>query len=133
MSKVLTPLRLEAVDGDTWIVAEPYRCVSDILGPIDIPAGETTDLNSTPRIGWNILPPTEYFHSALPHDFLYKHGAIAGVKISRADADAVHAEFLVFDNAPVWKRRAFGVALRSFGWIAWNKYRRADAKKAAAA
>lgn len=133
MSKVLTPLRVEPIDGDRWTVVEPYRCVSDHLGLIEVPAGFVTDFNSVPRVFWNILAPTEYFHSAIPHDLLYQRGALAGVKVDRAAADAVHAEFLVFDQAPDWKRRTFGLALRSWGWIAWNRYRRADATKAAAA
>jgi hypothetical protein len=149
MSKVLTPIVVQPIDGRRWLVKEEYRCVSNRLGLIVIPVGFVTDFNSDPQALWNLLPPTDYPEAALPHDLLYQRGALNGVKVSREDADSVHQEFVAWagsDNdpastdpvsprqpAPKWKRDAYHGGLRWFGWIAWNRYRRADAKKAAAA
>jgi hypothetical protein len=141
VSKVLTPCDVRAIDGDRWLLLAPYRCVSDRLGVIEIEPGFITDFNSTPKIFWNILPPTEFLEASLPHDFLYNRGELAGVKVSREDADAVHQEFVAWAGgsddpaakladdprqpAPAWKRTAFHSGLRLFGWVAWNRYRRA--------
>lgn len=147
MSKVLTPCDVRAIDGDRWLLLAPYRCVSNRLGLIEIPAGFITDFNSTPQIFWNILPPTEFLEAALPHDFLYQRGALNGVKVSRDDADSVHQEFVAWAGgsddpaaqladhprqpAPRWKRDVFHRGLRLFGWTAWGKYRQTDAVRAA--
>lgn len=141
MSAVLTPLDLRYLQGDKWLVLSEYRCVSDVLGLIVIPAGFITDFNSVPRVLTNILPREEYGEAALPHDYLYQYGGINGKTISRGDADQVHREFVVWagvrecapdgtltrvGDTPAWKVHAFYYGLRSCGWWTWRRYRQAD-------
>lgn len=141
MSAVLTPLDLRYLQGEKWLVRSEYRSVSDILGLMVIPAGFITDFNSVPRVLTNILPREEYGEAALPHDYLYQHGGINGKPITRADADLVHREFVVWagvrvcdadgnvtriGETPRWKVDAFYYGLRFFGWWTWRLYRQRD-------
>lgn len=123
MSQVLTPIALEYLDGTHWKLLLSYACVSDQLGRLDLPAGFLTDFNSVPRPLWAIFPPAQYAEAALPHDYLYRAGTHAGHPITRAQADAVHREFLVWRRAPGWKVRLMYAALRLGGWRAWRRYR----------
>jgi hypothetical protein len=147
-TRVLTPLILRAIDGDRWIVEQEFRVMTARLGLIVVEAGRPTDLNSTPRLFWNVLPPSEYAEAAAAHDKLYQDGRLNGVVISRADADEVHRELVAWAGgpddpasrlaeprqpAPAWKRDVFHRGLRWFGGLTWAKYRRADRPRAATA
>lgn len=133
MTRVLTPLDVRYIDGENWLVMQPFSVYTARLGRIDVPAGRLTDFNSVPKPLWNILPPTECGEAAVVHDELYRRGEIVGVRISRADADEVHRELVAWvgsaddpsDRSPVrlWKRRAFDRGLRLFGWVTWRRYR----------
>jgi hypothetical protein len=142
VTAVLTSLDLRYLQGEKWLVISEYRCVSDRLGLIVIPAGFITDFNSVPRVLTNLLPREEYGEAALPHDYLYQHGGINGKPVSRGDADRVHREFVVWagvrvcapdgtltrvGETPRWKVDAFYYGLRSAGWWTWRDYRRHDA------
>jgi len=148
-TRVLTRIRVECLDGDRWRLLEPFVVVTDRLGRIEVPAGFITDFNSTPRLLWNILPPTECGEASVPHDLLYQRGAVNGRAITRADADAVHAELIAWigsaddpathdpDVPPrrplsAWRRQAYRLGLRIGGGVAWSKYRRAAAERVAA-
>jgi hypothetical protein len=126
MTRVLTPLDLQYVDGKTWLFIAPFAVDSDEAGRIVVDAGESTDFNSTPRIVWNILPPEEYGEAGALHDHLYRLGMLRGQPIDRGVADRVHREFLRFRKAPAWKVNAMYWGLRAFGWKVWNAYRAAD-------
>ena len=150
MTRVLTRIRVECLDGDRWRLLEPFVVVTDRLGRIDVPAGFITDFNSTPRLLWNILPPTECGEASVPHDLLYREGVLNGRAITLEDADAVHAELVAWigsaddpatHDPDVPPRRPLS-ALRQFcyhrglrlgGWVAWNKYRAGDRARVAAA
>lgn len=140
MTAVLTPLCLTYIDGDDWLVKGEYRCHSDVVGDIRIDDGTYTDFNSVPRILTNLLPREEYGEAALPHDVAYKTGRLAGRILTRAEADRVHREFVIWagvrrwvhgelvrvGETPRWKVHAFYWGLRAFGWTVWNAYRRAE-------
>jgi hypothetical protein len=149
-TRVLTRIRVECVDGDRWRVLEPFVVVTQRLGRIEVPAGFITDFNSTPRLLWNVLPPTECAEASVPHDLLYQRGELADVKVSQQDADAVHAELVAWIGSaddpathdpdvpprqPVaaWRRRAYAWGLWIGGGVAWAKYRRQAATARTAA
>jgi hypothetical protein len=146
MSRVLTPIDLRYLDGERWLLQSEYRCLSNVLGLIVIPAGFVTDFNSVPRVLTNILPREQYGEAALPHDLLYQRGRLNGVEVTRAQADLVHREFVEFcgvrqwqrdglvrvGETPKWKVDAFYYGLRLGGWLAWRNYRKLDAGASAA-
>ena len=43
---------------------------------ITVPAGFTTDLCSTPRFGWFLIPPTLGRWAGVVHDYLYRSGEL---------------------------------------------------------
>lgn len=130
MSIVKNRLKLEYIDGDNWLLLEPFRAYSDVAhGWIEVPQHFITDFNSQPRLLWNILPPTEYGEAAALHDLLYRTGKWNGVAIDRAFADRVHREFVRWKGAPAWKVDAYYYGLRLGGWLVWRKYRTAEAER----
>jgi hypothetical protein len=126
VTRVLTPIDVEYVDGRRWTLLTSFACETDALGRIDIPAGFVTDFASIPRVLWAILPPERHAVASLPHDWLYQHGALHGQAITRGQADALFDELLRFDQAGAWERRALVAGVRLGGWHAWNQYRKAD-------
>lgn len=141
MTAVLTPLDLRYLQGEKWLLRSDFRCVSDTLGTIVIPAPFVTDFNSVPQLLTNILPRDEYGEAALGHDYLYQHGGVNGKAISRGDADRFHREFVKWagvreclpdgtvqrvSDAPRWKVAAFYYGLRLGGWVVWRRYRALD-------
>ena len=114
-----TPLRLEAIDDERWIVCEPLIYDSALVGRIVVPQGYVTDLDSTPRylpMAYAVLKGTGK-PAACVHDLLYQvHradpytiGLVGGgwyereVPVSRKVADAVYAEALDALGVPGWK------------------------------
>jgi len=70
VSKFLTPLWLEHVDGNVFIVCAPFRYESDLLrGILIVPTGTMTDLASIPRVFRGLLPKSgRYNPAATLHD-----------------------------------------------------------------
>jgi uncharacterized protein DUF1353 len=147
VSSVLTPLNVRYLNGDRWWLIDEYRCVSDTLGLIVIRAGSISDFNSVPRILTNILPREDYGEAAWPHDFLYEQGMLNGTPITRAQADMVHREFVIWagvrtcapdgtvsrvGDTPAWKVWAMYRGLRLGGWKPWDEYRARDTQAGAA-
>lgn len=127
MSLVPVEPCLQYIDGDTWLLKEPFTAWSDIAkGWIDVEVGFVTDFNSVPRILTNILPREEYGEAAILHDLLYQRGTYNGQPIDRLFADSVHREFVVWKGAPRWKAWAMFHGLRLGGWKPWNAYRAKD-------
>lgn len=74
MSAFLSPLWLEDVDGDTFIVCAPFRYQSDLLkGIVVVPTGTETDLASVPRMLWMFTPKSgKWNRAATLHDAGYR-------------------------------------------------------------
>ena len=85
-SEFLTPLWLEHVDGERWIVAADFRYYSEMFhGIFVVKAGTETDLASIPWIFRRILPKSgKYNPAAVLHDTGY-HG-----KLMTADGQRVN-------------------------------------------
>ena len=91
---------------------------------IIIPAGFWTDLASIPQIFQNILPVLDrHLRAAVLHDFMYYAQRLNGKKITRAKADKIFLEAMKTCGVGWLKRWTIYSAVRSGGWVAWNKYK----------
>lgn len=111
-------------DGNTTVlrITHAHEVETKTHGKFTIPEGTLTDGASIPRMFWPVLGPQgRYFHAAVLHDYLYSK---ANTKIDRATADAIFEEVMEIDGVPGWQRFTIVVAVRAFGWRAWNKNRR---------
>jgi hypothetical protein len=98
---------LEYVGHKYWTVAQElhYRGNTD---EFTIPAGFHTDLASTPRIVWPVLPPFgAYMPAALVHDQLCRDPAV-----SLKDADGVFRRVLRETGVPRWQRALLYAGVR---------------------
>lgn len=87
---------------------------------VTVPVGTTTDFASTPRAVWIILPPDgEYTQAAVLHDFLYKTQ-----QYTRAKSDYIFFEAMSVLGVPWLQRRIMWLAVRSWGWIPWNRHKK---------
>ncbi len=114
VSKFLSALRMEYVDGDTgqWLLLEPLVYRSDIAKrDITVPAGFPTDLASTPRIPllYELFGNVAH-RAAVVHDYLYTSG-----RESRAMADAVMREACAATGVPWWRRWGMWAGVRLGG------------------
>ena len=127
MSSFLDPLRIEAVEGSDrqFKILEPFRYWIDELhkGPvITVTEGFITDFASVPRILWAIFPPYgRYGKSAVVHDWLYKTGMY-----DKKRCDEIFLEAMEVRGVSWITRNTLYYAVRVFGFIAWNKHRKAD-------
>lgn len=114
-----TPLQIEVMPG-----GRHYKLIVDMIvfshriGVTVVPAGFVTDMASVPRGFWNLFPPTgPYAKAAVYHDYLYQLGSV-----SRADADLEFVEGMRALGVFWFTRMAMWLALRLFGWKAWEEY-----------
>lgn len=111
----------ELLGGDYFRLAESFRYY---LGErytnqwVFLQAGMLSDLTSTPRLVWSLLPPSgKYGPAALVHDKLCNTLTITQdgqpVKITRKRADQILGEAMEVLGVPYWKRVLIssGVAL----------------------
>lgn len=83
---------------------------------VEVPKGFVTDLASTPKFLWPILPPTKrYTHAAIVHDYHYWTQTI-----SRTDADDIFKIAMGELDVPGWTSFAIYQAVSKFGDKAWN-------------
>jgi len=125
-----------------WLVTEDWYC--NCLGEsftYIIPAGFIFDGASIPRLFWNILSPSGYlFMAGLVHDFVYKYGFLytytalenfdGGEKTvikewyTQKESDQKFEELAdrICVGAHLFTRASY-IALRAFGYVAWNDHR----------
>lgn len=116
MAQFLDPLDVEEIDDINFrIINHPFRYQSDIYGGIiTVPVGFETDFAST----WS----HKYAKKAgAVHDWLY-----FSALISKSDADDILREAMLTDNQGAFRAYSYWFAVRTFGWIAWNKHRAAN-------
>ncbi len=90
-----------------------------IHGPIYVPIhkGRVTDLTSTPRILWRVIPPTgKYNRAVVVHDHLYKSGAC-----SRLAADFIFLLAMLDLGVPRWKAVVMFGGVRLFAFRAYRR------------
>jgi Protein of unknown function (DUF1353) len=116
-TSIMARLVIELSDNGRYgVLLFPYFYDSPEISLV-VPEGFSTDFHSVPRGLWNFLPPWEYPEAAIVHDYLYRHPEIT----SRALADRTHRKVMIENGAPAWKAWAAWLALRAFGWAAWNE------------
>ena len=105
--------RVETWDGRTFRLIDSIVYTAENKEVITIPAGSTSDGASTPRAGWNVLPPFgDYWRAAFLHDFLYRDTdkpkvecdnllleAMASLNVFRLERDFIYQGVVNFGQA----------------------------------
>jgi len=114
MSSFTTPADLRMLGNEQWELLSAFefhvgQYPSDDV--ITVPVGFVTDLASTPRILWSVLPPFgEYAKASIVHDYLYQQ-AIG----SKRYADDVFMEAMTVLGVAKWRRAVMYWGVRWFG------------------
>jgi hypothetical protein len=118
------PLRVEWIDGETWLLLSPFAYAPKDGAPFYVQQGFVTDFASIPTRtlrGW--LPPTgPYGPAAVIHDYLYQFP----VELSRGDCDRIFNEAMKDLKVPGFTRRLVYAGVRAGGWATWRKYRKVE-------
>jgi hypothetical protein len=100
----------------------------DAITYIEVPAGFTYDLASVPRLLWVLVSPWDIALEALFHDLFYRQQ-----QVKRSVADATLKSMMEDRGVPFHIRWAVYLAVRVFGFKAWNEYTRLNAAAVAVA
>jgi len=90
------------------------------------------DWASIPWVFRPLLPPagagahTAYGVAALFHDYLYQHRLIAGAAVSRAEADAIFLEIMLYTGVRPLVAHTMYRAVRLGGWVRWGARKQGD-------
>lgn len=113
-------------DGRNFTVDEDFRFITTSGLRIVVPKGFVTDLASTPRPIWFLLPPCGcYTDAAIVHDFCYRNkGVVSPIfhTLSRRESDSVLLQGMRDRNTPSWQIFTIYWAVRLFGWIPWRRH-----------
>lgn len=119
MSSFTTPLIMEMLPKRNFRVAEPFRYrvgSKESEDIITVEKGFETDLASTPRFLWWIVPPHgTYGKAGVVHDYLYRNGLR-----TRKEADDIFYEAMQVLGVPFWKRKLMYFAVRIFGSFSYK-------------
>jgi hypothetical protein len=121
-----TALRLEKIGPHDWRLLEPLIFESRLLrGALVMPAGAETDLASTPRFVWALLPKSgAWDYACALHDGGYRGTLQTAdgqrVRLIRRLADDVMREAMEATAVPAWARRLMYRAVRWFGGSAYQ-------------
>jgi len=86
---------------------------------VEVPKGFKYDMASIPSwLLWMFPPLGRHQRAALYHDYLYQ-----AQYTTRATADSVFREILEYDHVDKWRIRILYLAVRAFGWIAWEQHK----------
>jgi hypothetical protein len=135
VKRFLAPLRVEFVDGKTWVVMDTFEFrLGSLQGAefVRIGKGFETDFASIPRGLWNLWPPAggKYTPAALVHDCVYKTGFVSvddgSVRhVTRAEADDIFKDAMEVAGVGWLSRHLIYRGVRLGGRGAWNKHRKA--------
>lgn len=110
---------IEEYDERRFITRAPLTYVTDEGIDITVPSNFITDGASIPKICWSLIgsPFTgKYKRAALVHDWLYYT-----FETTRIYADKIFLEIMEERDVPFLKRHAMYRAVRTAGWIPWNR------------
>jgi len=90
---------------------------------IIVPEGFKYDKASVPRAVWWYIPrdDAQIEQAAKFHDWLYENQKIEGEWMTRKEADQIFLKILKSEGMRWSKRRMVYLAVRSGGWIGFNK------------
>lgn len=118
MSKFLTSLVVEDIEGSSWKLKEPLLYHSSLLSKtIEIPIGFISDFASVPRlpVAW-LLAGGIANNSATVHDFIYRTKPHI---CNRRKADLVFLEAMKVEKISLWRREMMYLAVRACGFRSW--------------
>lgn len=125
-----TKFRLDYVNGRLWDVAGIFGWQYRDGIIVNVPDMFRHDFNSSPRILWRVIPPTEFGEAGTQHDWMYRNcgeldvifadGSTGRVKWTRAECDERYREILQDTEAPKWKENIMYTGVRVGGWKAWR-------------
>lgn len=108
--------------GQHWQVLNPFIFTVD-GAEYTVPVEFWTDFASIPRIVWNIIDPYALGYGPVPHDF----GYFTGIG-TQEYWDRVFLTCMEKDKIPTWKRQSAYLAVRNFGGVVYNRYRKENAQ-----
>jgi hypothetical protein len=115
-----------------WQLAADWKFTIDGV-PYVIPAGFTFDGASIPKFLWTYLSPTGVLlMPGLIHDWVYKYKSLKRAdnrptpELNQKECDALFCDLAIAINGFKFINKAAYLALRAFGWMAWNKHRKND-------
>lgn len=99
-----------------WKLVEDFS-VNTSIGIITVPKDFVTNLASTPRFLWAILPPFgKYTEASVVHDYLYFKK-----ELPRKVCDMLFYELMIIKDTYKWKAKTMYWAVRIFGWLPYNR------------
>jgi hypothetical protein len=102
---------------DEWVVFDPLIGLRGNGDKIIVPRGYVTDLASIPRLLRGAFNVNGLLRApAVTHDWLY-----SSQRYSRAESDAIFLDAMEARGIGRATRYSAYAAVRSFGWIRWNK------------
>jgi len=104
-----------------FITEEPFVVEHPEIGCLTIPIGFSFDGNSLPRLAWVISVPSDYLESGCVHDYLYRNGAVLGIR--RRTVDKVYRDFLDYQGMNKVRRWTRWLGVRAFGWGPYKEVR----------
>jgi hypothetical protein len=100
-----------------WVVDQPLIALRPSGEQITVPRGYITDLASIPRVFRAVFNVNGLLRApAVLHDWLY-----SSQRYTRAQSDAIFLEAMESRGIGRAERYAVYAAVRSFGWVYWNK------------
>lgn len=124
----------EGTETRRFQLLENFSVISAVVGGIiTVPAGFQYDGESIPVALHSLVPPFgQSKRAACVHDYLYQFGGYQHVdgswtEVTRKTADEVYLELALLKGLPQWRAMMRYRVLRLVGWVAWNKWRQADA------
>lgn len=128
MGQFIGVIDLQIIPGeaDTWLVPFSFEYITDAKETISVNAGLKTDLASTPRSIWWLLPPFGlYTGAAIVHDQLYTEQPY-----SRHHCDQILLEAMKAEGVSWITRWTIYSGVVMGGWYAWNEHTRENKKNA---
>lgn len=106
----------ESVPGE-WVLLKNLAYIAKDGRRFVVPRGFVTDLASIPKVLRNVLDVNDkHRRAAVLHDYLY-----VTQQVTRAEADALFLEAMGVVGVEAPKRYIMWAAVRTGGWIYWNK------------
>jgi hypothetical protein len=116
-------LSYDTSDPENWTLDQPYQR-DTAIGSVTVPKGFVTDLASTPRTLWSMLPRWgRWSGAAIVHDWFYRTRPEG---LTRYRADRIFLKLMTDDGVRHGDATLIFKAVRQFGGTAWRKP--ADAK-----